>query len=291
MTKYGIADIGSNTVVLMIYTMNNGIPETLFYRSVPAHLIRYVHNGVMSQEGILKAGQILQEYDAFLDAQGVDIRYACITEPGRTANKEELFEVLNKTKFTVIPLSGEEEAECEYLGAKIFFPDISSGTAFDIGGGSSELIAFREGRMTAAVSLPAGCVRMQSLPADTDVFRKMLENVKDHPALERPCRQLIGIGGTVRAAGLLASSIFHTGHTLPKEILQLLYNGLTEGDPVYTEAKNKVIDPSRHPFLLPGIRMILDLCAFFEADTILISEMNVREGFLVKYAAKEESRY
>lgn len=289
MTKYGIADIGSNTIVLIIYEMEDQIPKMLFYRSTPAHLIQYVKDGTMSQEGINKAFEILSEYARVLDEMNISIRYAGITEPGRVSNRSELLNRLQKTSFTVRALSGEEEAECEYIGSKVFYPDIKEGLAFDVGGGSSELIAFSEGKMTDAVSLPVGCVRMASLPKDTDTCEKMLKEYTDgNPSFAVQSDTLIGIGGTIRAAGILSSALFHTGHTLPVAILENVYKGLTEGKEEYISALRQTIDPSRQPFLAPGIHIILDICRLFGTETILVSETNVREGFLLKYVIGAE---
>lgn len=287
MTKYGIADIGSNTMVLMIYEMKNGKPEAVYYHSEPVHLINYVSSGRMSDEGISTAYSVLREYDSFLDEMQVSRRYACLTEPGRTDNSGELLSELRKTSFHIIPLTGEDEAECEYLGSQLFYPDIESGTAFDVGGGSSELIAFRSREMISAVSFPFGCICMSRLPGGTDPFPSLLkEKLADNPAFADKCRTLIGIGGTVRAAGVLASALFRTGHALPAAMLKNMLEELSAGNEKYKAAAEQVIEPARRPYLIPGFRLILDICEYFQAETILICETNVREGFLLKYAVR-----
>ena len=42
MTQYAIADIGSNTIVLLVYEMVNHYPTPILHISTPTHLIDYV---------------------------------------------------------------------------------------------------------------------------------------------------------------------------------------------------------------------------------------------------------
>lgn len=123
MTQYAIADIGSNTIVLLVYEMVNHYPTPILHISTPTHLIDYVDGDrIMSKEGILKATEVLQSYADKLDEMHVQYRFADITEPCRIQNKEELVASLQATGWDIYPLSGNEEALYDFLGTKYSYP-------------------------------------------------------------------------------------------------------------------------------------------------------------------------
>lgn len=286
--QYAVADIGSNTVVLIVYEIENGMPIVCRYESDAAHLIDDVKDGIMTREGIAKAQTILAGYAGILDEMQVSRRYADITEPGRIANRDELVRALEATGFITVPLSGEMEAVLDYRGAVLSWPDIHTGAAFDVGGGSTELIAFENDRVTAAVSLPLGCVRLSHLPIDTEVCAQALRSIQEQePSLAREYRRLIGIGGTMRAAGLLADDLYRCGKVLPVKQLRELFARLLAQEPEAVEAMHRTVHESRIPVLLPGIHMILAIADALQAEEICVSDTGIREGFLLEMAKEE----
>lgn len=62
----GVIDIGSNTIVLNIYELKENIPTVTFHESSATHLVGYIENKVMKEEGILKACEVLKHYVSIL---------------------------------------------------------------------------------------------------------------------------------------------------------------------------------------------------------------------------------
>ncbi|MGM9941640.1 MAG: hypothetical protein ACI32N_06580 [Bulleidia sp.] len=283
MERYGIADIGSNTMVLLVYQMKDGKPEGIYHKSTPAHLIDDVsQDRVMSQAGIDKAVHVLEKYAKKLDEMGVTYRFGCITEPCRIVNQVSLVQALETTGFEIYPLSGQQEAALDYRGTLFSCPQIAEGIAFDVGGGSTELISFTDHQVIDAMSFPLGCVRLAHLPLDnTDCEAGILKARKDYPSLDITCDTLIGIGGSLRYAGLLLDELYHTGNCFPVSLLQETYEKLVDRDPVCTMAMEKVVDQARIPVFLPGVHMILEIARIYQSESILISPTGIREGFLM----------
>lgn len=282
MKQYAIADIGSNTMVLVIYEIHDGKPFQIYHKSTPAHLIDYVDDqGKMSQAGIRKAYEVLQAYRKTCDEKQIPYRWADITEPCRISNQEELVKAVSGCSFEIHPLSGYQEAACDYLGSRHTYPDQKDGIAFDVGGGSTELISFKDGKIVEAMSFHLGCVRLAHLPLDTKECAAQIEKAKkDYPSLQTTCRDLIGIGGTIRATGLLCDSLYHTGHTITVTDLKEIYQKLLDNDEKTVAAMHENVKESRWPVFLPGMHMILEICASFQSENILVSESGIREGFL-----------
>lgn len=284
MNKYGIVDIGSNTIVLIVYEIQDGKPVSLLYRSNPVHLIDTVNEDrVMSRQGIEKAHQAVKEYASIADDMNVKYRFADITEPCRIKNQKELVDALKDTSFEIYPLTGEEEAEYDFTGTRYSCPDITDGIAFDVGGGSTELISFYDSKAEDAVSFPLGCVRLSHLPLDTDACEKEILSMREqYASLNVQCSHLIGIGGTMRAVTMLLDHLYHTGNTLTVSSLKEVYKNLLNNDEKTEEAFHQIVDPARQPVFLPGLHMILEICRIYRAENITFSVTGIREGFLKK---------
>lgn len=282
MTQYAIADIGSNTIVLLVYEMVKHYPTAILHISTPTHLIDYVNEDrIMSKEGIHKATEVLQSYADKLDEMQVQYRFADITEPCRIQNQEELVQSLQTTGWEIYPLSGNEEALYDFLGTKYSYPNLTNGIAFDVGGGSTELISFKNGQPIDAMSFPLGCVRLRHLPIDTpECEREILSARREYPSLNITCEELIGIGGTMRAAGKVYQALFHEEFTIEVTKLQEIFDKLCMHDYAFEEAMKANVDPSRQPVFLPGLHMILEIAKIYQAKRILISKTGIREGFL-----------
>ena len=288
MKQYGIVDIGSNTIVLIIYDSVDPV-HVKEYWSEPVHLVSYNDNGYMKPEGIEKTLSVLQKYKAILEEQQVDTYFAFITEPWRRlTNTEEFLSRLSESGFDIDALSGQEESEYDFYGSRIDCAEIKDGNAFDIGGGSTELISFRGGTIHACHSLPAGCVRLKELPVTPEIAQDYLRDTfAACPALlDTPSENLIGIGGTARACALLSEELY-PGAPVTRSIVRTLLNGLLEEDPVITAAMKKVITPGRWTVLAPGLNMLGEIMDAYHADTVRISEGCVREGYLLTHLPKE----
>ena len=285
MKQYGIVDIGSNTVVLIIYDSIDPV-HVKEYWSEPVHLVSYNDHGYMKPEGIEKTLAVLARYRSLLEEHRVDTCFAFITEPWRRlSNTEEFLSRLAESGFSIDPLSGEEEAEYDFYGSRIDCADVMDGNAFDIGGGSTELISFRDGTIHASFSLPAGCVRLKELPVTPETAQAYLRDAfKACPSLlDTPSEKLIGIGGTARACALMAEDLY-PGKPVTLEIVSTLLDGLKNEDPSITASMKKVITPGRWAVLAPGLNMLKEIMIAYHADTVRISAGCVREGYLLKHA-------
>ena len=95
------------------------------------------------------------------------------------------------------------------------------------------------------------------------------------------CDTLIGIGGSLRYAGLLLDEMYQTGFTIPVSLLREVYERLVNEEPKAVRSMKKVVDKARIPVFLPGVHMILEIADIYEATTIVVSPTGIREGFLM----------
>lgn len=283
----GVIDIGSNTIVLNIYELKENIPIVTFHESNATHLVGYIENKVMKEEGIFKACEVLKHYVSILKEKNIESYKAFITEPARNiTNKEEMLNAFSSCDLEVIALTGEEEAEYDYLGSKLIdSSSIHTGNAFDIGGGSTELVSFKDDVILEAISIPVGCVRLSKEPVVASLTDNyMQEAFNQYPKLQEVSSEtIIGIGGTARATLKLYKHVYQSdSNNIEVEKLIPIYTALMNQDEDMINKMKASVDKGRQPVYLSGLNMLMSIVKAYKVKHIFISSGCVREGFLTK---------
>lgn len=159
---YPIIDIGSNTVKLAVLDEEKYFSSTpVFFKAVPLNLKTKVENGRLPQEAAQELADLIREFCAIskrLTPQK-PLAFATASLRGLENQKEVLNFILRESGVAVDPISGETEAYYAFLGA-LGKRRLPSGITVDLGGGSTEILAFRKGKVVESVSLPMGCLTL-----------------------------------------------------------------------------------------------------------------------------------
>lgn len=282
--KYGIIDIGSNTVVLAIYESDGKTYQQTFERSQAVHLVGYIENNRMSQYGLEAAYRVIYEYMGLLLMHNVHEVYAEITACGRNINNlDDLIRTVKRAGCNNVKLlSGEEEAMCDYWGAAMH-SDIKDGLMLDIGGGSTEFVRFSNHEIKAVHSIPMGCVKLMEHRYDPSVSKPYIDQMrKDFPAFtDAPIA--IGVGGTIRFTTYVMQELYQIDHTFTAAQFHDLYNRIRNEDLTAIRALWKRVNADRRKVLLPGMGMLAAAIDNFHIEVISQNEYGVREGFLAHY--------
>ena len=212
--KQAIIDIGSNSIRLTLYEIENSSFKILFREKIMAGLAGYVENGALSAEGMECACAGLLTFRSILQTLHIEHISVFATASLRNiSNTQQALGIIRAaTGYSVEVLSGESEALLGYAGAMQEL-HLRSGAFLDIGGASTEIVTFDEGKPVDFASFPIGslslyrrCVK-RILPGQGSLKRLQQEIDKNiqpgHAVLaERPL--LVGVGGTARAAFKLA---------------------------------------------------------------------------------------
>ena len=158
---YGVIDVGSNTIRLCIYDVDGDDITSLFNNKTTAGLIGYVNDGELSKKGIKRACDVIGAYKRMAESAQVSELFVFATASLRNiSNSEEaVSEIKKQTGLDVDVLSGYEEAVLDFEGAANAM-HLDEGILVDIGGGSTEILIFRDGRIKDAVSLNVGSLSM-----------------------------------------------------------------------------------------------------------------------------------
>ena len=289
----GIVDLGSNTIRLSIYQYEGQQVTLLLKQKHMAGLAGHVQDGALSRSGILTACRVLGDYRALLNNLSVQSMYVFATASLRNISNtgEAVEEIQKATGIPVSVLDGVTEAALAFRGATLG-GGVSTGLLTDIGGGSSELVAYQQGVITSASSLPLGSLSLYTrcvcdlfpTPEERRAMRTLVEGNLDAvrtPGLQ--CRELCGLGGTVRAASRLAVDIFDKDpddRTLSADELEELYQRLARGG---KDALRQILHsvPDRVHTILPGLIILRCIVSAYGVERVSVSSTGVREGYLM----------
>ena len=293
--KCGIVDVGSNTIRLSIYHWEGQKFKLLMNKKEMAGLAGYIKNGLLSDSGILVACRVLAGFKALLRNFDIADLYVFGTASLRNiVNTEEALETIEAvTGIKVEVLSGADEAAFSFLGATVGGGAPGSGMLADVGGGSTELVAYQDGAITSGCSLPMGSLSLftkhvsglfptkEERKAIRSDVREELEKAK---TAGLQCSHLTGVGGTFRAAAKLCNDLSGAdpdNRIIPAGEIHALYKGLKKGDQDTLRQILRSV-PDRVHTILPGLAILTAILDAYEVSTVSVSACGVREGYLLR---------
>lgn len=293
--KCGIVDVGSNTIRLSIYHWEGQKFKLLMNKKEMAGLAGYIKNGLLSDSGILVACRVLAGFKALLNNFNIaDLHVFGTASLRNIVNTEEALETIEAvTGVKVEVLSGADEAAFSFLGATVGGGAPDSGLLADVGGGSTELVAYRDGVITSGCSLPMGSLSLFTKHVSglfpTKEERKAIR-VEVEEELEKAktaglrCGHLTGVGGTFRAAAKLCNDLSGTdpdNKVIPADEIHALYKGLKKSD---RDTLRQILRsvPDRVHTILPGLAILKEILDTYQVSTVTVSACGVREGYLLQ---------
>ncbi|HHU36004.1 MAG TPA: HD domain-containing protein [Treponema sp.] len=262
--------------------------------------------GVISRESLLQCLTILNRYREMLS--GWAILDSHVTVVGTSAIREArnrdsiLDRVAVKTGFRVHVIDGIEENRLMYLVVE-YALQTARGRSFkdnsvimDVGGGSTEIMLLKQGKMVAAHSFRMGTVIIEQqikamMGSENDMRRFLSEYIKttvenlNNELQMNQIRQLIAIGNEAR---LVASSIGTPVTDLLFVIKRDDFISFVEG--ILQYSIEEIVQRFRVGYsdaesLIPGLlgyKYLLELTA---AEIVLVPFLSIREGVLISRLA------
>jgi len=204
--KLGALDLGSNSIRCLVV---NVIPTPTYTHYKKASMTRLpvrlgadvFATGRISDETGERLLHGLKAYGHIFAVHGVAGFRACATSAMREAENSNYWveTVRRETGISIEVIDGQEEARLVF-SSKIFDkiqPDESRFLFIDVGGGSTELTLFEEGRAVDSLSLPLGTVRRFSQGIPEGTWERMDAWIDGHAHPERGPLAAIGSGGNI----------------------------------------------------------------------------------------------
>ena len=298
---YGVIDMGSNTIRLIVYRCKNGRFRSLFSEKAMVGLAGYVQDEKLSLEGIERAGDALLHFRDILANMDIQETHVFATASLRNvSNTQTAIEMLEqRTGYTIELISGEEEARLDFIGA-MHNVKLDHGLLTDIGGGSTELVSYQDRQILQAVSVPIGSLGMYTryvkkiLPREKErkEMKKAIVKQLDKVSLQLPQDDagiLCGVGGTVRAALKLTNYMFSQPsdcNVITADRLRFVLDTLSGNDATAWSLILKAC-PERIHTIVPGLCILREVVKKYGCEFVVVSRYGVREGYLVDRVLKK----
>ncbi|WP_249028754.1 Ppx/GppA phosphatase family protein [Tannockella kyphosi] len=295
-----VIDIGSNTIRMSIYKYVNNEMTILVTKKEMVGLIKYVKDKQMMEQGINRACEVLRVYKEIIDNFDIQDVHAFATASLRNIlNSEDVIAIIKeRTDLDVTIISSSQEASLEFIGASknVFH---QTGVLVDIGGGSTEIVLFNEGKIEKAISMPIGSLNMYTkyvkdiLPTKKEskqIKKEVLEKLEKHFNKDDLSKYPIvcGVGGSIRATSKLYNDCYglsNGNHQMNYQKMKDMYQVLSSSS---KKTLHKLLDivPERCKTILVGMLIFKTIVKYFKCDEIVVSKYGVREGYFYEKVVK-----
>ena len=297
--KIAVVDIGANSVRMNVYDINTETGRFSVCDSARSMLglAAYSVDGRLSSDGEGRLFAVLREYLARANSVPTDAFFAFATASlrGLSNTDKVLASIKRRLGIEVAVISGDEEAELDFFATLgRFGSDIASkGITVDMGGGSTEIVGFENGRKTCGHSFRIGCLavskRFDKTPLAitaselSDIQNYALSELSTHPEFENIGGTAYLIGGTARAAAKIFMGVRSGLSSLDgfemtaDDLFSVRDTVLSDGG-----AAIKKYSPDRTATVAPGVCALCEAIRYCGAERLIISGAGVREGFVAK---------
>ncbi len=278
--KYGVIDIGSNSVRLMIN--ENG--ATIYKLVNTTRLAEGMGvERVIKQQSADRTVSAVSFFVSHAKTENVDEIFIFATAAVRNAvNAKDFVEkVKNATGYDVEIISGETEAYIGRLGAI----GNGDGGIIDVGGASTEISAVKNGKVVYSKSVNIGSVKIKDDCGQNRNGAKVFIDNAINEYGEIPEVVYYGIGGTATSLASVSMELEPynpervNGYELSVLELERLVDKLYSL-PVEDRKKLKGLQPARAEVIAGGALLLLGVMKKIGLKKLIVSERDNLEGYL-----------
>ena len=280
--RYGVIDVGSNSVRLMISNGVCSISKTVITTRLSEGM---GEDKIFTDTAIERTVNAVYFFIEQAKKEKVDEIFVFATAAVRQANNRSKFvsEIKEKCGVDVDVVSGEEEALLGYTGALLG----RDGGVIDVGGASSEVIAVSGGERLFSKSVNVGAVKAKDVCGqDRKTAEKFIAEMIDTFG-EIPKVEYCAIGGTATTVGAILQEFEvydaekNDGYIVDKETLSQLTDKLFSMS-VEERKKLKGLQPERAEVIACGALILLRIIDKIGVDHFTISEKDNLEGYIIR---------
>lgn len=278
-------DIGSNAARLLINDVIEG-PQgkaefvKLSLVRVPLRLgFDVFEKGEISQDKIEMFIKTLQSYKLLLEVYDVKHFMAAATSAMRDAanSKQILDRIKKETGLEIKVISGDEEAS--YIYESHVAENLSSNETYlyiDVGGGSTELTLFSDGRLVTKQSFNIGTIRLLKNQVTEEHWDEMKKFIKQKTSGYHHLTA-IGSGGNINK--IFSLSKRKEGRPLPLELLRNYYKEFSSLS-VAQRISLYGLREDRADVIVPALLIYINVMRWADADDIFVPKIGLADGLI-----------
>ncbi len=295
---FSVIDLGTNTCLLLIATLENENLTALFEaQEIPRIGKGIYETGQISRESFDKALNIFGKYKRISDEHNVQGVFAFGTSALRdAANSDEFIDfIFSRTGLRINVITGKQEAECAFLGAVFDLPE-DDYAVIDIGGGSTE-ISFRIDDALINESIDIGSVRITEMFFRNGYSKEAISRAEEFifnsagKLSHSPGkRKLVGVAGTITTLSAIKNGMkqfdfgrIH-GDVIPLNDVAEIANKLISMNEAERLAMGDFMK-GRSDIIISGVLILKMLMDRLEASEIRVSAKGLRYGLMLNLDA------
>ncbi|MEE9429410.1 MAG: Ppx/GppA phosphatase family protein [Melioribacteraceae bacterium] len=303
-SKIAAIDIGTNSFHLIVACLddNNKIKIIDSARKVLRLNLVSQSKNIIKQEAIDKAIEVLNEFSSIAKLYQAEIKAVATSAVREAENKSEFIEqVYNATKIKIKIIDGKTEAGLIYKGVQQAI-DLGNKTTLciDIGGGSTEFIVGKEGKVLFAQSVKLGAVRLTKMFFTNYLIDdSKIENCKKYvnQELSEIMKEIskykidlvIGSSGTINSVAQMKNAMSNkvldrnefNGYMFSKEDLESIKTQILNAKTLEERKQIKGLEEKRADVIPAGVILLSTIFEMLEIKKITISSYALREGLVV----------
>lgn len=283
--KLAAIDIGSNAARLLIndvITSPSQKPDfvKLSLVRVPLRLgFDVFETGTISEEKAEKFISTIKAYKYLLDVYEVKHLITAATSAMRDASnaKEILESVKQETGIDIKIITGEEEAT--YIYENHFADNLNSQESYlyiDVGGGSTELTFFSDGKLVTQKSFNIGTIRLLKGQVDQEHWSEMRDFIRQKLRGHHHITA-IGSGGNINK--IFSLSKRKEGKPLNLELLRNYYK---EFSAISLQQRISLygLREDRADVIVPALLIYINVMNWADADEIFVPKIGLADGLI-----------
>ena len=278
-------DIGSNAARLLICSVienTNGRPEfnKINFVRVPLRLgFDVFETGEISNYKIEMLIQTIKAYRHLMKVYEVTDFKACATSAMRDAknNKAIIKKVKEETGITIEILSGDKEASMinqTHIAERL--DKNHSYLYIDVGGGSTELTFFDEGKMKYRESFNIGTIRLLKGQVEEKNWDLMRDHLKQNTRSALPITA-IGSGGNINK--IFSISKKKEGKPLSLQLLRDFHKELSSQS-ISELIRVYKLKEDRADVIVPALLIYINIMRWAEISEIYVPKIGVADGLI-----------
>ncbi|WP_373079920.1 Ppx/GppA family phosphatase [Fusobacterium varium] len=297
----GIIDIGTNSCRLFIAE----VMENEKGISILNELVKEVEivklgeevnkNHFLKEEAMERTIKCLKKYKETVDKYGAKELKAFATSAVRDAeNREEFLKKVRDLGIKIECISGEEEAELNFLGNSLVFDERI--LVIDIGGGSTEFTLGKNNKIDFIKSIDIGAVRATEKFFSQDNYYEeniekckewIKENIREIIRIKNEEFKTVGVAGTAttqisvkKEMKIYDSQQVHTSEITVEELEKNLKLFISKN----IEERKEIIglEPKRADVIIAGTLILITILKELNRDKIVVSESDNLTGAMIK---------
>lgn len=278
-------DIGSNAARLLIVDVSTdkfGNPSfnKLNLVRVPLRLgFDVFEKGEISKE---KRGMILQTMKAYthlINAYGVTDTIACATSAMRDASNSQdiIRKVRMETGLNIEIISGDFEASLIYENHVAETMDTDHSYLYiDVGGGSTELTFFAEGKLVFKQSFNIGTIRLLKEMVTDNIWNEMKDSIK---VRTKGYKKIIAIGTGGNINKVFSLSKKKDGKPLSIDLLKDYYKEISSFS-LEDRINIYKLRADRADVIVPALQIYINVMRWSDSEEIYVPKIGLADGLI-----------